>query len=85
MGGKQECVKHYHDPGDVHELTFSCYRRLPLLTNDPWRGYLATSVENACRQRRFRLAAFVFIPEPVHLLVLPEKLTVRERPGKTAF
>jgi putative transposase len=27
-------VKHYHDPGDFHELTFSCYRRMQLLTND---------------------------------------------------
>ncbi len=25
-------VKHFHEPGDLHELTFSCYRRLPLLT-----------------------------------------------------
>jgi len=72
MAGKRKRVKHYHDPGDVHELTFSCYRRLPLLTNDAWRGYLATRVEKACRERRFWLVAFVFMPEHVHLVVLPE-------------
>jgi putative transposase len=33
--------KHYHLSGEFHELTFSCYRRLPLLTNDPWRRWLA--------------------------------------------
>jgi hypothetical protein len=27
-------IRHYHEPGDV--LTFSCYRRLPLLTNNAW-------------------------------------------------
>jgi putative transposase len=119
MAGKRKRVKHYHDPGDVHELSFSCYRRLPLLTNDRWRGYLAASLQKASGERRFRLVAFVFTPEHVHLVVLPqgdepdigaflaavkrpssvqvkqdllarqspllEKLTVRERPGKTAF
>jgi len=63
MAGKRKRVKHYHEPGDVHELTFSCYRRLPVLTNDTWRGYLATSVQHACRQRRFRLVAFRFWQE----------------------
>jgi putative transposase len=72
MAGKRKRVKHYHEPRDVHELTFSCYRRLPLLTNDTWRGYLAASVQDACEQHRFRLVAFVFMPEHVHLLVLPE-------------
>ena len=23
--GKHKQVKHYHEPGDFHELTFSCY------------------------------------------------------------
>lgn len=72
MAGKRKRVKHYHDPGDVHELTFSCYRGMKLLANDTWRGYLASSVEKACGQRRFRLVAFVFMPEHVHLVVLPE-------------
>ncbi|MCC6123904.1 MAG: transposase [Pirellulales bacterium] len=119
MAGHRKTVKHYHEPGDVHELTFSCYQRKPLLTNNTWRGYLAESIEAACRSNRFRLAAFVFMPEHVHLLVLPElpepdigaflaavkrpcsarikddltkansrlleRLTVLERPGKTAF
>gem|GEM_PF-5872824 len=29
-------VKHYDDPRHVHELTFSCYRRVPRRTNDDW-------------------------------------------------
>jgi hypothetical protein len=35
-------VKHYHQPGEFHELTFSCYRRMPLLTNDLWRRNLTS-------------------------------------------
>ena len=72
MATKRKRIKHYHDPGDVHELTFSCYHRMPLLTNDPWRRYLAHSVREATRLHAFRLVAFVFMPEHVYLLVLPE-------------
>jgi putative transposase len=64
-------IRHYHDPGDIHELTFSCNHRLPLLTNDRWRGYLSESVGAACRAQGFRLAGFVYMPEHVHLLVIP--------------
>jgi putative transposase len=53
----------------VHELTFSCYERRPLLTNDLWRGYLADSIATACCEQGFSLTAFVFMPEHVHLLV----------------
>ena len=45
--GHRKRVRHYHDPGHVHELTFSCFRRLPLLTNDVWRRMLAESVDVA--------------------------------------
>jgi putative transposase len=64
-------VKHYHEPGDVHELTFSCYQRQPLLTNDRWRSMLSASLDRALAGHDFRLAAFVFMPEHVHLLVYP--------------
>jgi len=52
--------------GHAHFLTFSCYRRLPLLTNDAWRAMLATSIRNACDKYRVALWAYVFMPEHVH-------------------
>ena len=64
-------VKHYHEPGDLHELTFSCYSRLPLLTNNQWRRWLARCIDEANREEGIRLAGFVFMPEHVHLLVWP--------------
>ena len=69
--GHRKTVRHYHDPGHVHELTFSCYRRWPLLTNDVWRGMLAESINRAMAGHGYRLAAFVFMPEHVHLMVYP--------------
>jgi putative transposase len=64
-------VRHYDEPGDAHELTFSCYHRLPLLTNGPWRRLLTQSIERAVRRHGFWLVAFVFMPEHVHMLVYP--------------
>ena len=66
-------VKHYHEPGDFHELTFSCYRRMALLANDRWRGHLARSIDDALAAHEFHLIAFVFMPEHVHLLVWPTR------------
>jgi putative transposase len=71
MPPHRKLVKHVHEPGDLHEFTFSCYQRRPLLTNDKWRSYLADSINDAGQQFRFQLVAFVFMPEHVHLLTLP--------------
>jgi putative transposase len=65
-------VKHYEGSGHLHELTFSCYKRKPLLTNDVWRGILAKSLGQSCQDEGFDLIAFVFMPEHVHLLVRPK-------------
>mgnify|MGYP000928662679 CR=1 FL=1 len=69
--GHRKQVRHYNDPGHIHELTFSCYRRLPLLTTDAWRAMLAESIDRATNSHRYRLTAFVFMPEHVHWLVYP--------------
>jgi len=64
-------IKHYHDLADLHELTFSCYQRMSLLTNDNWRRLLAEAIGRAMLGHDFALVAFVFMPEHVHLLVYP--------------
>ena len=69
-------VQHFEGNGHLHELTFSCYRRQPLLTNDRWQEILATQLENACEAEDFGLVAFVFMPEHVHLLVQPLQLSL---------
>ena len=64
-------VRRFHRPGDFHELTFSTYRRMPILTNDDWRERLARSIDRAGEETRVELVGFVFMPEHVHLLVYP--------------
>ena len=70
-------IKHYHEPGDLHELTFSCHHSLPLLSNDASLALLAQAVDRALVAKEFALVAFVFMPEHVHLLVYPRKGTAK--------
>jgi putative transposase len=67
----RKTVKHYHRPGDLHELTFSCYLQLPLLTNDDWRRRLGKCIDEALASSAIQLVAFVFMPNHVHLIVDP--------------
>ena len=67
----RKTVRHFHEVGHLHELTFSCYRRMPLLTNDTWREKLARCIEAAGKETAIELVGFVFMPEHVHLLVYP--------------
>jgi putative transposase len=61
--GDRKANRQYPHPGHLHELTFSCYHRRPLLTNDVWRRMLAESVNRAIEGHRYRLTAFVFMRE----------------------
>ena len=71
MVGHRKRVKHYHEPGNCHELTFSCYRRLPLLANNERCLALCVAIGRAVRRHEYQLVAFVLMPEHVHLLVYP--------------
>ncbi len=71
MNQHRKRVKHYHEPGDVHELTFSCYQQLPLLNDNSRCRLLCESIDAATRRQGFRHVAFVLMPEHVHLLVYP--------------
>jgi putative transposase len=69
--GHRKLVKHYDDLRHVRELTFSCFQRMPLLTNDTWRKMLSQAIDSAGDLHHWRLTAFVYMPEHVHLLWFP--------------
>lgn len=71
MSAHRKQIKHYHEPGDLHQLTFSCYQRRPLLTNPLWKQMLCQSIDRALARYEFQLIAFVIMPEHMHLLVNP--------------
>ena len=65
----RKTVRHFHEPGHLHELTFSCYSGMPLLTNDDWLERLARSLDAANQEAGIQLVAFVFMPNHSHLLI----------------
>jgi putative transposase len=64
-------------PGHVHFYTFSCYQRMPLLSNELWRTWLAESIAHARTKLQIDLWAYVFMPEHVHLLLHPRQEVYR--------
>jgi putative transposase len=69
--GHRKRVRHYNEPGHIYELTFSCFYHWPLLTNDVWQEMLSKGIDGAVDRHGYRLTAFVFMPEHVHLLIYP--------------
>ncbi len=61
----------FNIPGHAHELTFSCYRRRPLLDSDHAKDLLADAVNYAAIRHEFDVWAYVFMPEHVHILLFP--------------
>jgi putative transposase len=58
-------------PGGVRFITFSCQRRLPLLSHPLAADTFAQSLDGARRRLGFELFAWVVMPEHIHLLVRP--------------
>ena len=64
-------IRHFDEPFHVHELTFSCVGRRPLLSEDWTRIEVCRAIDRAIESRKYRLFAFVLMPEHVHLIVQP--------------
>jgi REP element-mobilizing transposase RayT len=65
-------LRRFDELGHVRYLTFSCYRRLPLLDHDAIRGLFLDRLMAVVREHHIRLLAWVIMPEHAHLLVFPE-------------
>ena len=66
-------LHHINLPGHSHELTFSCYRRLPLLTQERPCRWMIDAIEAARVKYNYHLFAFVIMPEHVHIIVRPQE------------
>jgi putative transposase len=62
-------LKRYQKTGDVHFITFSCYRRAPLLVSGVACDTLVVTLERVRRWYGSYLIGFVVMPEHVHLLL----------------
>ena len=67
----------FHETGDPHFITFSCYRRQPLLRDPHACHVFEAALEQVRRSYGIRVFGYVIMPEHVHLLVTePERSTL---------
>ena len=62
-------LKRYYGYGHLHFITFSCYRRLPLLAGAVERDRILEILEEVRRKYDFVIVGYVVMPEHVHLLM----------------
>jgi len=66
-------LKRYYGKGNLHFITFSCYRRLPLLKTVRARDIFVKELGKIRDEMGFRLVGYVVMPEHVHLLISEPK------------
>jgi putative transposase len=64
-------LHHYDNLGTARFVTFSCFMRLPSLAMANARTILAEEVDRGRVAHGFALLGYVFMPEHVHLVLLP--------------
>jgi putative transposase len=62
-------LKRYCGRGDLHFLTFSCYRRLPLLGTVRARNFFVEALGKIRERYEVLLVGYVIMPNHVHLLI----------------
>lgn len=62
-------LKRYYGLGHLHFLTFSCYRRLPLLGTIESRNVFVHALGEMRERYGLLLVGYVVMPEHVHLLI----------------
>ena len=68
---KYKKLRRFEAAGDIRFLTFSCYQSLPLFANDAIKAMFVEVLDAIRKEMRFRLYAWVIMPNHVHLLLLP--------------
>jgi putative transposase len=64
-------LHHYNTPGQAHELTFSCYRRLNYFDDITACEIFVQVLMEARQHFRFKIWAYVIMPNHIHLLIWP--------------
>jgi putative transposase len=66
-------LNRYHGRDELHFVTFSCYRRLPLLATACGRNLFVKELDEARHGYDFLLVGYVLMPNHVHLLISEPK------------
>jgi putative transposase len=85
MERHRKTVHSFDIPGEAHALTFTCFRRLQLLSKDRTRRWFVVGMEAARKRLDFALWAYVIMPEHVHVIVWPQQPIYQMGKIKTAL
>src|SRR5256885_15164515 len=69
MEDKRNPLKRFYGRGDLHFVTFSCYRQRPYHGTVRARNRFAKILGVVRRRSEFALIGYVVMPERVHLLI----------------
>ena len=72
---RRKRCKRWDVPFSAHALTFSCFGQQPFLRSARACKWFLDSLQRARAKTPFDLWAYVIMPEPVHLLLLPHQGT----------
>jgi putative transposase len=64
-------LRHYDELGTARFVTFSCYRRRPILSLPGAYQALVSHLDTWRTEQQTKLLGYVFMPDHVHLVVLP--------------
>jgi putative transposase len=62
-------LERFHGSNHLHYITFSCYRRQPLLASARSKNIFLQVLEEVRRRYDFTVVGYVVMPEHVHLLI----------------
>lgn len=65
-------LKHFDNLGTARFITFSCYRRLQLLTDNQVRKIFINHLKFLCEKYQIGILGYVLMPEHVHLVLYPQ-------------
>jgi putative transposase len=66
---KRNALRRFYGSGDLHFVTFSCYRRRPYLGTVRARNRFVKLLDEVRSRHGFALYGYVLMPEHVHLLL----------------
>ena len=62
-------LKRYQQAETLHFITFSCFQRLPFLSDPHSKSVVETALEETRSRHNARIYAYVLMPNHVHLLI----------------
>ena len=75
-------LRRHYGRGDLHFVTFSCYRRRPFLGTARARNRFVRILDEGRSRHAFKLIGYVVMPEHVHLLLSEPR---KGAPSKVPF